>query len=170
MIKVTLNNKVFSKLKVISEIEKREKGRIMWKCKCECGNQIVVDGGNLKSGKTKSCGCLRKKVTGDRKRKHGQTNTRFYKILEHIKSRCNNKKSHNYKYYGGRGIKVCNRWQKFENFSDDMLQSYIDHVEKYGEKNTTIDRIDNNGDYKKANCRWSTIQVQSKNRRQRTLI
>lgn len=75
-------------------------------------------------------------------------------------ARCYNKKSINFKYYGGRKIKVCESWKSFENFMDDMDSSYVDGL--------TIDRKDNDGDYSPDNCRWATMDQQSKNKRQRT--
>ena len=88
---------------------------------------------------------------------------RFYKIWDGIKYRCDNSKSNNYKNYGGRGIKC--GWQSFEEFYNDMYQSYLDHVKEHGEENTSIDRIDVNSNYLKDNCRWATWKIQANNRR-----
>ena len=102
--------------------------------------------------------------------KHGLINTKFWRIWVAIRARCFNKKNDNYKWYGGRGIKVCKRWLKFENFRDDMYQSYLTHVKEFGERETTIDRIDNNGNYELKNCSWKTIKEQANHTRSNHLI
>lgn len=99
---------------------------------------------------------------------HGMDGTHFYRVFGRIRERCNSPKKDSYEHYGGRGIKVL--WNSFQEFKDDMYESYLAHIEKYGRKNTQIDRIDFDGHYCKENCQWSTIKEQAGNRRNNTFI
>lgn len=135
-----------------------------WLCRCECGKKKRVAYSNLVRGLTKSCGCIGRERPSHLK--HGLTETRFYGIWRHIKTRCLNKKSDKYSYYGGRGITICDEWLEFENFQRDMYKSYLEHYEIHG-KDTSIERVDNSKGYFKENCRWATQSEQSRNRRKR---
>jgi hypothetical protein len=99
------------------------------------------------------------------KKTHGMSETRFYNIWSCMRRRCINKKRSDYQYYGGRGIKVSNEWNNFETFLNDMYESYLRHVSIYGEKNTSLDRINTDGNYEFDNCRWATHREQMNNRR-----
>lgn len=124
-----------------------------WNCICDCGKEVVVDGNCLKSGNVTSCGCYWKEI----KTTHGMTNTRLYHIWHTMKSRCLNKNDNNYKNYGHRGIKICDEWMKFEQFSKWALSNgYSDKL--------TIDRINVNGNYCPDNCRWVDVVVQNNNK------
>ena len=163
---IDLTGQKFNRLTAISYDEHNNK----WWWLCECGNKKLIDSSEVKRGKTKSCGCLAKElkpalIYGMSGMKiHGMSGTRFYNIFVAMKQRCDNEKSSEYNNYGGRGITVCDRWKSFENFKEDMYESYIKHVEEFGEKNTTLDRVGVDGNYHKDNCRWATYKEQMNNK------
>ena len=135
-------------------------GKTMFECLCDCGNSTVVSSNNLRRGRVESCGCLlREKIN-----KHGMARSRIYRIYMAIKGRCTNINSPQYKYYGERGISMCNEWlNSFQTFYDwAMTNGYRDDL--------TIDRIDNERDYSPDNCRWVTMQEQSENKRSNKTI
>jgi hypothetical protein len=143
----------FGRLTVISY---KNKGH--WECLCDCGNTSYVYTGSLRRGFTNSCGCIHKEQLSARVTKHGLSKSNEYKILRYMKDRCYNKNNSRYGDYGGRGIKVCERWlHSVENFVADMG--------KRPSKKHSIDRIDNNGNYDPDNCKWSTVSEQNCNQR-----
>lgn len=149
----------FGKLVVLGETKVVNQRR-QYLCKCDCGGEKFIRGDQLKNGKSKSC-CER----WTNAIQHGMKKTRFYHIWENIKQRCGNPKNNHWQWYGARGIKVCERWQSFTNFKNDMLASYMQHLEQYGERETEIDRIDNDKGYELSNCRWVTNLEQARNKR-----
>lgn len=129
--------------------------RSNWNCVCECGNTLTVSGENLRSGHTRSCGCLCKDKTKEASITHGMTGTKLYGVWRAMLSRCKYGKKI-YSRYSGRGIQVCREWQSFEGFLKDMGGSYSQGL--------TLDRVDNNGNYEKSNCRWATRAEQGRNK------
>jgi hypothetical protein len=123
-----------------------------WKCLCDCGRETTQYGQDLNKGKVISCGCWNE----EKRFKHGLANTPVHRVWIGMRSRCNNPKAREYVNYGGRGIKVCERWDSFENFVADMGV----RPEGY-----SIDRINNDGNYEPSNCRWATTTQQLNNRR-----
>ena len=122
-----------------------------WVCKCDCGNRVELTDRVILGGKTKSCGCDHHWKT------HGQSDTVEYQTWRSMLKRCENPKYHNYRLYGGRGVKVCERWHQFENFFADMGPRPSDKH--------SIDRINNDGNYEPGNCRWATWSEQRLNQR-----
>lgn len=166
--RLNLTGKIFGKLTVISfHSIKGKKGQqyTMWNCKCACGNIKPISGTKLTTGWTTSCSCIRSERIGNLNKSHQSCFTRPYRIWAGMKQRCNNSSKPCYKNYGGRGIKICKRWLKFENFRDDMSESYLKHIKQFGEKQTTLDRTNNDGNYCKENCRWATYREQRLNSR-----
>lgn len=156
-IKLELKGLKFNSWTVIGEAEKRINGCVAWHCICDCGTKRIVRGSYLKSEHSKSCGCVGAKETKIRETTHGMTQTPLHKIWLGIKNRCYNKNTVSYRSYGGRGIKVCERWlNSFENFLEDMSPNY-----KLG---LTIERKDVNKDYSPENCCWIPKSEQSRNR------
>ncbi|MDS7057215.1 hypothetical protein NXG04_07935 [Klebsiella pneumoniae] len=169
-----LTSQKFGKLFVIRRTEKpshiKTKNAVFWLCLCDCGNEKVVNGINLKSGATSSCGCIHKKQLIERSTSHGDSRERLYRIWNGMVNRCTNKKVKDYNEYGGRGISACDEWLSYENFKKDMYESYLEHVSIHGERNTTIDRIESNGNYSKENCRWANWKEQQRNKRNTVII
>jgi hypothetical protein len=129
----------------------------LWECVCDCGGVSVVEGSKLQSGQTQSCGCIQRAAIGLRSKRHGLTNSRAYHIWSSMKRRCIAPTSKHYKWYGARGIRVCDSWLgSFEQFVSDMGLPLPD---------MTLDRIDNNGNYEPGNCRWVKQKSQNRNKR-----
>lgn len=159
---IDLTGKKYGRLTVIKHVGKDKHNNAIWECKCACGNIINIRGATLRTGRAKSCGCLHKEMTKQLAKNnitHNMSNTRLYRVWQNIKSRCYYKQNNRYKYYGGRGIKVCDEWlNNFKSFYDwSISNGYQD--------NLTIDRINVNSNYEPNNCRWVNQKTQQRNKR-----
>jgi hypothetical protein len=152
--KLYLTGQTFGKLKVLRRAGLDRHGAVLWECSCECGRLVPVRSYCLTRGKTRSCGCARhEQVTT-----HGMTNTPEYNAWCMMRARCGNPKNNSYHNYGGRGIKVCERWAS-------SFESFLADVGRKPSPKHSLDREENNGDYEPGNVRWSTRRTQTLNRR-----
>lgn len=151
----------YGRFTIIEEVEPHiqpnGKSNRQFRCSCSCGNERIIHLSSLRTGNSRSCGCYLKEITSQLKTKHGKGYHYLYQTWTNMKQRCYNTNIRNYKHYGGRGIKVCDRW----------LESFLNFLEDMGERPSgmSLDRINNDGNYEPSNCRWATNEQQNKNRR-----
>src|SRR5215469_2409230 len=151
----------YGRLTVVRRGPNNRYGWAQWWCQCSCGNTTLLDGQKLRSGNTRSCGCLRRDVSAARMTLHGQVRHRLYSTWNNEKQRCMNPNNPDYKHYGGRGIKFYAGWHQF-----DVWLAYITQLPHAQESGMTIDRINNDGNYEPGNVRWVAWEDQAANRRQ----
>lgn len=150
--------KRFGRVVVLERAENSACGRTRQRCKCDCGKIFVTDTQNLVNGDCQSCGCLKKELLGSAHRTHGLSKEAIYAVWCDMRHRCENPNHHGYKYYGGRGISVCEEWHKFEVF-------YAWAISSGYAKGLTIERKDVNDNYCPENCTWITMKEQMRNKR-----
>lgn len=158
-----ITGKRFGRLTVICFDHNDHHHNSYWLCECDCGNRTVVTRGGLTSGNTTSCGCYNRERVRESTTTHGLSRTPLYKVWRDIRTRCENENNSAYHRYGGRGIRICEKWHDFENFKNWADSSGYD-------VGLTIDRIDNDGDYCPENCRWVDWSVQGNNRSTNRLV
>lgn len=163
---IDMTGQRFGRLLVKERGKNGKRGKVYWRCQCDCGKEVSVRGDHLRDGRVHSCGCYNSEVTTERHTTHGYYYTRLYKVYRTMLARCNNPKNTNYVHYGGRGIAVCEEWKHdFLAFRTWAIANGYDETAERG--NCTIDRIDVNGNYEPSNCRWVSMLVQAKNKRPR---
>lgn len=154
-----LTGQRFGRLVVIERVQNNIHQKTMWRCQCDCGNEVCVIGSRLKNGLTLSCGCLQKETAKQTLFIHGETSTRLHSIWKDMKRRCYNPRRKEWADYGGRGIDVCAEWKEsYMKFRDWALANgYND--------NLSLDRVNNDRGYSPENCRWATNIQQAENKR-----
>ena len=157
---IDLSGKQFGKLHVVQSDGQDNQGRVFWLCRCDCGIVKRVRGVHLSNGQVVTCGCDRRKLAAEKITRHGHSvgprTTSIYTSWSQMHSRCRNPNHNRFHRYGGRGIVVCERWATFDNFLEDMGGAW--------RKGLSIDRINNDGNYEPANCKWSTPKEQANNK------
>lgn len=169
-----LTGKRFGRLLVVQQCgRKTDCGKLLWLCKCDCGNIVEVSGMALVAGHTRSCGCYKRDIDKNRTFIHGDTadneTSRLYHVWANIKQRCYNASNAAYKYYGGRDIVMSEEWKNdYSSFKEWAYANGYDENAKL--KACTIDRIDTNGNYCPENCRWVSMKVQGNNTRRNHIL
>lgn len=156
---VNLLGQRFGRLTVMERMPNNAKHQAVWRCRCDCGNEVVVASGHLRSGHTQSCGCLCREKAAEYQYRHGMKGTKLFSVFHTMKDRCYNPNSKKYKDYGARGIRICDEW-----LNSSAL--FFEWAKENGyQEGLSIDRIDVNGNYEPSNCRWVDAKFQANNKR-----
>ena len=162
---IDITGQKFGRLTVVERSGSKKGEGVLWRCACDCGGEVETTGKKLRSGNTKSCGCIVKDILAVRNKtsaRHGLTNTPTFTAWVNLRQRCLNPNHSSYSDYGGRGIKVCDRWlESFENFLADMGEKPV---------GMSIERNDVDGNYEPTNCRWATSKEQGNNKRSNRFV
>lgn len=156
----------FGMLTVIDRLPKRiykSSSKRMWLCRCECGKTKAVQENNLRSGRSRSCGCASAKSHIGLRKKNARSRERLYRVWVCMRHRCRSENGKNAKWYKNVGISVCDEWEDYDVFKEWALASGYNERAEFGE--CTIDRINPFGNYEPSNCRWATVKEQNNNTR-----
>lgn len=171
--RIDLRGRKYGRLTVTEYAGKNHANKALWKCVCDCGKETIARADALKAGYKQSCGCLNSENKSReciaRNTTHGKAHTRLYTVWCDMRRRCNDANAPEYKYYGGRGVRVCAEWEKdFQAFYDWAMANGYDKTAPHGK--CTIDRIDVNGNYNPENCRFADTYQQARNKRNNRYI
>lgn len=169
-LRLNLTGRRFCRFTVIKPVRVIARNNTLrWLCRCDCGNERILLAGDLNSGHAKSCGCYAREMAAKLQFRHGHWSNKKaspeWTAWNQMRQRCSNPKNSSFKRYGARGIVVCERWQKFENFLADMGPKPVGPKRFF-----SVERKNNNGNYEPSNCKWATQTEQSNNRRSNRIV